>query len=322
MKAAKRMAENPSANLPAQMQTWKETMALYRLLKEDDVTFEALMQPHWQQTREQALSSPVVLLVQDTTDIDLSHRRKISGVGQIGNERGRGFYVQTVLAMRPQTREVLGCMAQEPFVRIPAPEGEQRYQRRKRDERESDVWMRQVQAIGTPESASMWVHVGDRGADMFPFFQACRSTQTHFLVRAAQNRRVQESEEEISSELPQARSWPSQASRPFEVPARHGRQARSTQLQLAFGQLTLLPPRARAASGQGPPDGMGHSRLGRAGSRRRGATGMDPGDLGAHHEACTSLGAGRVVSTSLAGGGLSSMPQKWLSHRRAAIAKR
>jgi hypothetical protein len=45
----------------------------------------------------------------------------ISGVGQIGNERGRRFFVQTVLAVRPQTREVLGCMAQEPFVRIPAP---------------------------------------------------------------------------------------------------------------------------------------------------------------------------------------------------------
>jgi hypothetical protein len=50
-------------------------------------------------------------------DIDLSHRRKISGVGQIGNERGRGFFVQTVLAVRPQTREVLGCMAQEPGCR-------------------------------------------------------------------------------------------------------------------------------------------------------------------------------------------------------------
>ena len=33
--------------------------------------------------------------------------------------------------------------------RIPAPEGEQRYQRRKREERETDVWMRQVQTIGT-----------------------------------------------------------------------------------------------------------------------------------------------------------------------------
>ena len=182
-------------------------------------------------------------MVQDTTDIDLSHRHKISGVGQIGNERGRGFFVQTVLAVRPQKREVLGCMAQEPFVRIPAPEGEQRHERRKRDQRETDVWMRQVSAIGTPEPGCMWVHVGDRGADMFPFFHACQATQTHFLVRAAQNRRIEESEEEIRYSLDRARSWPSQASRPFEVPARQARQPRSTQLQLACGQMTLLPPR-------------------------------------------------------------------------------
>ena len=243
VKAATNLAENPLGSLPAQMHTWKETKAVYRLLDEPDVTFAALMQPHLQQTRQQAQSSAVVLLVQDTTDIDLSHRHKISGVGQIGNERGRGFFVQTVLAVRPETREVLGCMAQEPFVRIPAPEGEQRYQRRKREERETDVWMRQVQTIGTPEPGSMWVHVGDRGADMFPFFQACQATQTHFLVRAAQNRRVQEGEEEITYSLDRARAFPSQASRPFEVPARHGHQGRQTQLQLSFGQMTLLPPR-------------------------------------------------------------------------------
>ena len=82
--------------------------------------------------------------------------------------------------------------------------------------------------------------------------EACQATQTHFLVRAAQNRRVQESEDEISSSLTQARSWPSQASRPFEVPARHGRQARSTQLQLAFGQMTLLPPRHEPRAGKDP----------------------------------------------------------------------
>jgi hypothetical protein len=252
VQAATNLAENPLGSLPAQMHTWKETKALYRLLDEPDVTFAALMQPHLQQTREQALSSPVVLLVQDTTDIDLSHRRKISGVGQIGNERGRGFFVQTVLAVRPPTREVLGCMAQEPFVRIPAPQGEQRYQRRKREARETDVWMRQVHAIGTPAPGSVWVHVGDRGADMFPFFQACQATQTHFLVRAAQNRRVEVCEDEISYSLTQARAFPSQASRPFEVPARHGRQARSTQLQLAFGQMTLLPPRHEPRASKKP----------------------------------------------------------------------
>src|SRR5437588_11251405 len=148
VQAARQLAENPLGSLPAQMETWKESKALYRLLDEPDVTFAALMQPHFQQTRAQALSSPVVLLVHDTTDIDLSHRHKISGVGQIGNERGRGFFVQTVLAVRPQTREVLGCMAQEPLVRVPAPQGEQRHQRLKREARETDVWIRQIHAIG------------------------------------------------------------------------------------------------------------------------------------------------------------------------------
>src|SRR5205085_8669604 len=112
--------------------------------------------------------------------------------------------------------------------------------------------MRQVQTIGTPEPGSLWVHIGDRGADMFPFFQACQATQTHFLVRAAQNRRGQESEEAITYSLRRARSWSRQASRPFEVPARHGHQARSTHLQLAVGQLTLLPPRQEPRAGPDP----------------------------------------------------------------------
>src|SRR5262249_14169536 len=105
------------------------------------------------------------------------------------------------------------------------------------------VWMRQVYAIGTPEPGSMWVHIGDRGADMFPFFQACHDTRTHFLVRAAQNRRVEVREEEITYSLMRARAVPSHASRPFGVPARHGNQGRSPHRHLSFGQMPLLPPR-------------------------------------------------------------------------------
>ena len=198
--------------------------------------------------------------------------------------------MQTVLAVRPQTREVLGCMAQEPGCRaFGAPEGEQRYQRRKREERETDVWIRQVHAIGTSELGSMWgasgVHVGDPRADMFPFFQACQATQTHFLVRAAQNRRVQESEDEISYELPQARSWPSQASRPFEVPARHGRQARSTQLQLAFGQMTLLPPRYERRAGKDPLTVWVIRVWEETAPEGEEPKDGDLGDLGSHHDA-------------------------------------
>ena len=82
--------------------------------------------------------------------------------------------------------------------------------------------------------------------------EACQTTQTHFLGRAGKSRRVQESEVEITYALDLARAFPSQASRPFEVPARHGRQARSTQLQLAFGQMTLLPPRNAPRASKDP----------------------------------------------------------------------
>ncbi len=243
VKAATRMAENTSASFPAQMQTWKEVIALYRLLGEDDVTFEALMQPHWQQTREQIETRPVVLLVQDTTEVDLSHHPKTKGLGQVGNERGRGLYIQTVLAVLPEQGEVLGCAMQEPFVRTPAPPGETRSKRRQRSERETDVWMRLVTRLGNFPAETMVVHVGDRGADMFPFFQACRATQTHFLVRAFENRRIEPEEGGQRYLLDSVRSWPVQASRPFQVPASHGRTARSTVVQLAFGTLTVLPPR-------------------------------------------------------------------------------
>jgi hypothetical protein len=65
---------------------------------------------------------------------------------------------------------------------------------------------------------------------MFLFFQACRSTQTHFLVRAGKSRRVEVCEEEISYSLTQARAFPSQASRPVEIPARHVRPSSSLPL--------------------------------------------------------------------------------------------
>src|SRR5215472_3812025 len=98
------------------------------------------MQPHWHQTREQIETHPEVLLVQDTSEVDLSHHPKTTGLGQIGNERGRGLYLQTVLAVLPESGEVLGCAMQEPFVRTPAPAAETRSKRRQRTERETDVW--------------------------------------------------------------------------------------------------------------------------------------------------------------------------------------
>ncbi|WP_242527478.1 hypothetical protein [Ktedonosporobacter rubrisoli] len=130
-------------------------------------------------------------MVQDTTDLDFTHRQKMEGLGQIGNQKGRGLFLQTVLAVVPHTREVLGCAMQEPFVRTPIPEGETRSQRHQRKERETDVWMRMVSRLGPFPAEMIVVHVGDRGADLFPFFLECQANHTAFLVRVFENRRVE-----------------------------------------------------------------------------------------------------------------------------------
>ncbi len=243
VKAACAIAHDPAASLPQQQQTWKDLKALYRLLDEADVTFEALMQPHWQQTRAQMEAQPLVLVVQDTTELDFTAHPKMAGVGPLGTERGRGLYLQTMLAVQPKLRAVLGCALQETFIRRSAPQGEGRDQRRQRRERETDVWRRLVQRLGSVPAQTTLVHVGDRGADMFELFHACRATQTHFLVRAAQNRRIVCTEPGGIYLLTCARAWPSQDYRPFEVPASHGHQARSTHLQIAWGPMQVLPPR-------------------------------------------------------------------------------
>lgn len=162
-------ARNPSGSLPGHLQTWNGTIALSRLLSEEDVTLEALMQPHGEQTREQIEAWPVVVLVQDTTDVDLSHHPMMSVVGQIGSERGGGLYLQTAVARVPETGEVLGCAMQEPFVRTPAPAGETRSKRRQRTERETDVWMRLVTRLGRFPAEMTVVQIGDREAGSFSY---------------------------------------------------------------------------------------------------------------------------------------------------------
>src|SRR6266699_3874861 len=150
------------------------TMAAYRFLDTPEVTLAQIMMPHWMSTRQLAAQRPCVLLVADTTEINLSAHQTTEGVGPVGQGlRGRGFYVHTLLALDASTKQMLGCAYQEPFVRQRAPKGETRAQRRKRA-RESQIWERSAQQIGAAPTEVHWVHVGDRAADIYTFWQTCQ----------------------------------------------------------------------------------------------------------------------------------------------------
>ena len=125
------------------------------------------------------------------------------------------------------------------------------------------VWERAVQAIGAPPDPEqqVWVQVGDRYSDIYTLFVACREQQTHFVIRAAQDRCVDERVEAVAPALkrrkrkagdpPQAhlfetvRGWVAGDEQEVEVPAAHERKARTARVAVRYGQLRLLAPDKR-----------------------------------------------------------------------------
>src|SRR5712692_11102570 len=195
------LAHDPAASLPAQMQGKAELEAAYRFLQTPDVTYEQLIQPHVEQTRTEAREHKQVLLIQDTTEVDYQQHPTTTGLGPIGNGTHHGYLLQSVLAVLPQSRQVLGLIHQEPFLRQRAPKGETRRERDQR-ERESQVWERSVQAIGAPPAGVQWIHIGDRYSDMFPLLSLCQQMHCDFVVRAAQDRCVDLLTEQADAPLP------------------------------------------------------------------------------------------------------------------------
>src|SRR5205085_3321588 len=163
---------------------------------------------------------------------------QIQGLAPIGDNRGYGLQVSTVLAVLPQPRQLLGIAHQQPFLRQPHPATETRTERARRA-KESDVWPEAVKALGAPPAGVRWVQVGDRGADVYALFEACQQVGSDFLVRACQDRRMQTLQGEGTYLKTFARGLASQATQPLVLPARSGQPERTAQLHVAFSPLQL-----------------------------------------------------------------------------------
>lgn len=266
---AQAMATDTGASLPKQMHDAAALEATYRFLHSGHVSYEELMGPHVQATQQDAREHTEVLLIQDTTEVDYQHHPTTNGLGPIGNGSHHGYLLQTVLAVVPRSRQVLGIAHQEPFLRQPAPPKETKQQRLSR-ERESQVWERSVQALGSPPQGVRWIHVGDRYSDFFAFLRLCRELTCDFVIRAAQDRCVDLLVEQAETPVPPRShhaqrpsppalhlfdvvgTWQAQGTSVVEIEASQKHPARTAVVRLAWQPLRLLPPRERESHGWHP----------------------------------------------------------------------
>lgn len=245
VRLAARMVQHPAGSIPQQVGNFHQAKAAYRLFEGEDVTFEALVEPHWQQTRREAGTRGRVWMIQDTMVLDYTAHWGTTGLGPIGDGRGRGLLQHSVWAVDPcKPEEVLGLAYAQLKVRKPKVAGETRTQRMSR-RRESAFWPDGVKAVGSSPEGSRWIHVCDREGDTFELFSACEQHGVGYWVRAAQDRRVgrgHDAAEPTTVLLQHARSLRGRGSLSLVIRKRRNRRKRVAELRVGGSSVTVFRP--------------------------------------------------------------------------------
>ena len=232
------MADSPDRSLPKQCEDWGDLKAAYRFLNNPKVTPDQIQRTHRRRVRRRCQASPMVLAIQDTTELDFTGHRAVQGLGPIGNGGGQGLLQHSTLAVTPDG-DLVGLLHQIWRTRVPVPEGETRRQRLGR-RRESDFWPESVRAVGSLASDTRLVHVTDRGGDLFEMMSACGDQENAgFLIRAQHDRWVDEGADKLWSFMGKQAVA---AYRDVPVPARHGEPKRIAHLPIRHARVSLNAP--------------------------------------------------------------------------------
>jgi hypothetical protein len=187
-----RFSDKPSASIPKSCNGWGETIATYRFLENDAVEWRDIMAPHWAQTQQRMGEHPVILCLQDTTELNFNGQQ-IEGLGPLSYEVQRGMYVHPTYAVTPErlplgvidawmwAREKVNAAGVRPGIK------------------ESRRWIEgygRIAEMAAEMPATRLVYVADREADMIElmaYAQEC-GTPADWLVRAKTDRALPDGE--------------------------------------------------------------------------------------------------------------------------------
>jgi len=235
VKLLERLGEKPMSSIPGSCNGWAETQAAYRFLSQEDLSWEAIMTPHWACSEARMREQPVVLCLQDTTELDFKGRQ-MAGAGPLSYENQRGMYLHATYAVTP-SREPLGVLDAWMWAREPKDATGQRAGPTE-SLRWTEGYERVAELAQSPElSATRLVYVADREADMRALLDKAQAlgTPADWLIRARHNRSL-EGGDKLWTTV--ARSAPlGEVS--FQLPAGRGRAARRVRQTLRVARVTL-----------------------------------------------------------------------------------
>ncbi len=242
---------------------WAETKAAYRFFQNDNVSYKNIVGHHAEVTKNRFDSENVVLAIQDTTYYNYTSHPKTQDLGILSRFTGKykkdiitsGLYMHTTLAINADGVP-LGLLDQKITAReVLSPD---KIEVKKRthntalpiEEKESIRWldsMRASSALFKNENKQI-VTVADREADIYDLYLLAEELNTHYLIRASHNRKVNKSA--IHSEISGEMLWgfmdkqKIQGGMQVKVPAKNGQPKRIAICNVKVGKIKLLPPRS------------------------------------------------------------------------------
>jgi len=185
-----RLSSKPTVGIPQACQSWGETIAAYRFFDNDEIQWEAILEPHWRQTEQRMAAEPIVLCLQDTTELDFN-ARQATGLGPLSYEAQRGMYLHPTYAITPG-RLPLGVLDAWMWARAPKDA-----QGHRGGIKESQRWIEGYEriaerALSLPQTRL--VYVADREADMIALMERAQQlgTPADWLIRATHDRALPE----------------------------------------------------------------------------------------------------------------------------------
>jgi hypothetical protein len=239
----RRLAAQPDKSIPTASLGWSETQAAYRFFDNEKVTSEKVLAPHQEATRQRMRPHPVVLCVEDTSELDFTSKPETEGLGPLSYESTRGIYIHPMLAVTPEGL-CLGVLEFWRWVRDASDHGgKDRQDRLSRplEQKESLRWVegyKKVCALQEEAKETRLVYLADRDSDLFELFEAAASGSAAWLIRAAQDRAVQDG----GLLWERVRQSPCLGQIEFNLAPARGRKTRRVVQRLRAMRVLLRPP--------------------------------------------------------------------------------
>ena len=184
-----------SASIPEACGGHAEMTAAYRLFDNDKVTFQGILEPHQDRTRERVAAQKTVLLVQDTTEIDLTRpAQQVEGAGPLDGGARQGLLLHLLHAFTPDGTP-LGTLDAHPWARDAGKPPNAKSTRAQRaaipiEEKESHRWVRflRIAALEAARSpGTRHICLSDSEGDIYELL-ASGLPSIDWIVRACQDR--------------------------------------------------------------------------------------------------------------------------------------